>query len=192
MHRRCLRIPQSLATAGPHDFCRARPAECCTARRRWRHRGARDGFEVLFVEVTEDGYRCEGAVAALEGGCWAARYCIVLDRSWTTRLAQVSSLTAAGGWELRLEANGQGSWWKDGAPAADLDGCLDVDLEASVFTSALPVHRLRLAVGASADAPAAYARALEPRVERLEQYYTRLADEARRRRLSPRLRRGRR
>jgi hypothetical protein len=147
----------------------------------WQHRGLRDGFEVLFVHSTDDGHRCDGAVAALEGGSgWAVRYSVILDRSWTTRSAQVSTIATVGGWELRLEANGHGGWEVDGKPAPDLDGCLDVDLEASVFTNALPVHRLRLAVGAGAEAPAAYVRVLEPQIERLRQRYERLPDDGER------------
>jgi hypothetical protein len=148
----------------------------------WRHHGARDGFEVLFIRSMDDGgYHCSGEVAAVEGDAsWAVRYSVLLDRSWTTRLAHVSTLTVAGDWELRLEADGQGGWHVEGKLAPHLDGCLDIDLEASVFTNALPVHRLRLAIGESADAPAAYVRALEPRVERLEQRYVRLADECER------------
>jgi uncharacterized protein len=38
------------------------------------------------------------------------------------------------------------------------------------------VHRLRLEVGAGADAPAAFVRALDLRVERLEQRYARAAE----------------
>ena len=47
------------------------------------------------------------------------------------------------------------------------------------MTNALPVHRMGLRVGARASAPAAYARALDLRVERLEQDYVRTADESR-------------
>jgi hypothetical protein len=61
--------------------------------------------------------------------------------------------------------------------AAWLDGCLDVDLEASATTNALPIHRLGLSVGGRADAPAAYVRAPTLRVERLEQTYARLPDD---------------
>jgi hypothetical protein len=70
-----------------------------------------------------------------------------------------------------------GRWRVDGRPAPLLDGCTDADLEASAFTNALPVNRLGLEVGQRADAPAAYVRALDLRVERLEQQYTRLPDE---------------
>jgi hypothetical protein len=65
----------------------------------------------------------------------------------------------------------------NGTPASDLRGCIDVDLESSSFTNALPVHRLGLEVGQAADAPAVYVRALDLAVERLEQRYVRIEDE---------------
>jgi hypothetical protein len=132
---------------------------------------------VLFLRGSDDGYLCDGAVSAVEAGAgWAVRYLVRLDHSWTTRSAQISGLSTAGSWELRLDADGRGAWCIDGAPAPDLAGCLDIDLEASAFTNALPVHRLQLAVGETANAPAAYVRALEPHAERLEQQYERLSD----------------
>jgi hypothetical protein len=76
-----------------------------------------------------------------------------------------------------LEADGAGRWTVSGARAPGVDGCLDVDLEASSLTNAFPVHRLGLEVGQQADAPAAYVRALDLNVERLEQRYTRKPDD---------------
>ena len=76
-----------------------------------------------------------------------------------------------------LEADGAGGWTVNGAPAPELAGCLDVDLEASSFTNAVPVHRLGLEVGQEAAAPAAYVRALDLSVERLEQRYVRRPDD---------------
>ncbi len=69
----------------------------------------------------------------------------------------------------------------DGAPAPELDGCLDLDLESSSLTNAFPVHRLALRVGDRSDAPAAYVRATDLVVERLEQRYERVADQGDRR-----------
>jgi hypothetical protein len=150
----------------------------CPAAVAWRHRGARDGFEVVIVRGADDGYRFNGDVAAVEGGiAWAVRYSLLVDRSWKTQSAQVSSLSPSGAWERRIEADGRGGWHVDGESAPDLAGCLDVDLEASAFTNALPVCRLRLAIGDAADAPAVYVNAVEPRIERLEQRYERLPDD---------------
>jgi hypothetical protein len=47
------------------------------------------------------------------------------------------------------------------------------------MTNALPVHRMGLRVGARASAPAAYVRALDLSVGRLDQDYVRSADEGR-------------
>ena len=102
------------------------------------------------------------------------RYAIEVDADWATRRARVSSLVA----NRLLEADGDGHWLLDGEPAPHLDGVLDVDLESSALTNAFPVHRLGLRVGEEADAPAAYVRALDLRVERLEQHYVRLEDDA--------------
>lgn len=71
-----------------------------------------------------------------------------------------------------------GSWTVDGSSAEDLDGCLDIDLESSVLTNAFPVHRLQMAAGACADAPAALLGAGALDVRRIGQRYRRLRDHA--------------
>lgn len=148
------------------------------ARAAWRHRDAREGFEVVFARAAAGGYRIDGATAALEGDdAWCVSYDIALDAGWGTRRAEVSGTSAAGRADVVLESDGAGEWLVDGRPAAHLRGCRDVDLESSALTNAFPVHRLGLEVGESADAPAAYVRALDLRVERLEQHYVRLEND---------------
>lgn len=144
----------------------------------WRHLDARDGFEVVFPLAETSGYRFDGHSTAVEDGvAWSVGYEIVLDPNWATRAAHVVSRSEHDESEVRLERDASGLWRVDGRPAPHLDGCEDVDLEASAFTNAFPVRRLALLVGAWADAPAAYVRAPGLEVERLEQSYTRLPDE---------------
>src|SRR3954453_15836540 len=57
----------------------------------------------------------------------------------------------AGGW-----AGAAAPGRRPGRAPPPLDACLDVDLESSAMTNALPVHRLNLATGERAQAPAAY------------------------------------
>jgi hypothetical protein len=129
----------------------------------WRHLDARVGFEVVFLHREPGGYRLEGHATAVEHGvAWGVSY--VLTSELGTR-------------EVLLETDGEGGWRVDGRPAPLLDGCPDVDLEASAFTNAFPVNRLGLEVGQRADAPAAYVRAPGLEVERLEQSYARLPDD---------------
>ncbi len=144
----------------------------------WRHLDARVGFEVVFLRPERDGYRLEGHSAAVEGGvAWGIRYSVTVDTGWRTRAADIVSLSQLGTRELRLEVDASGGWRIDGRPGPQLGGCLDLDLEASAFTNAFPVHRLDLEVGQGADAPAAYVRSPTLDVQRLEQSYARLPDE---------------
>ena len=146
----------------------------------WRHRGARGGFEVVFVGDRDDGLLCEGHTAAIEEGRpLSVGYAIALDARWRTRWARVRGRSSRGERTVTIDADGEGRWRLDGAPAPHLDGCLDLDLESSSLTNAFPVHRPALPHGARAEAPAAYVRALGLDVERLEQTYSRIDDAAR-------------
>ncbi|MDQ6751720.1 MAG: putative glycolipid-binding domain-containing protein [Actinomycetota bacterium] len=143
----------------------------------WRHREARDGFEVVFLSPDGDGYCLDGDTTAVEGDDpWAVRYVIRVDQGWLTRGAYVTGRSRSGTHELTVESVEPGRWLINGEPAAHLGDCLDVDLESSALTNALPVRRLGLDVGDHADAPAAYIRASDLRVGRLEQRYVRLPD----------------
>jgi hypothetical protein len=143
----------------------------------WRHVGASDGFEVLFPRRDGDGVRLVGNSAVIEeGSAWSIRYELSIAADWTTRSARVTSVTRAGAADLLLEGDGTGSWRLNGDPAPELNGLLDVDLEGSVCTNFLPVRRFALGVGERTDAPAAYVRAEDLRVERLDQSYARIAD----------------
>lgn len=146
----------------------------------WRHQVARTGFEVAFFSAPRPPLRISGSTSAVEAGeAWAVDYEIELDARWRTTVARIAGRSAGGTWRRVLETDGGGRWLIDGAVAKGLEGCLDVDLESSVMTNTLPVHRDALALGCEASAPAAYVRAVGLGVERLEQSYRRLPDEDR-------------
>ena len=149
----------------------------------WQHRGARSGFEVVYFQARGNECHIEGWTTAIEDGqTWAVEYAIELDVTWATRSALIRGRSASGSRSVLLESAGPGRWLADAQCAPHLDGCLDVDLESSAMTNALPVRRLRLPAGGRAAAPAAYVRASDLAVERLEQTYARAADEGSRQR----------
>ncbi len=140
----------------------------------WEHLDGRVAFEVTFFAATPGGLRLEGSTTGVEDDrAWVVRYAIDVDDRWCTRRAEVWGRTASGPSHRLLETDGEGRWSVDGVPMAELDGCLDVDLEASACTNTLAVHRMALPIGGAAEAPAAYVRADGLAVERLEQRYDR-------------------
>jgi len=139
----------------------------------WRFVDAVDGFEVVYAQPG-----ClRGHTSAVEDGqAYAVRYEIAFDDRWRTREARVASDTVAGSRETLLISDGEGRWTVDGEPAPQLDGLIDIDIEASACTNTLPVHRLPLPLDEVTEAPAAYVRALDLPVIRLDQTYRRLDD----------------
>ena len=130
------------------------------------------------MQTVVDSFRFEGETVAVEDGQpWWVHYVIELSEAWYTRRALVSVRSPIAVRAIVLESDGDGHWRIDGRRQPYLDGCVDVDLEASAVTNTFPVHRLALGVGGVADAPAAYVRALDGKVERLDQRYQRLPDE---------------
>jgi uncharacterized protein len=143
----------------------------------WLHQEARKGFEVVYFTDTGDGHHIEGFTTADEDDhAWMVAYEIDVADDWRTRRALVTNRTVDGTRSTDLELD-EGRWRVDGIPVPLLDGCLDVDLESSAMTNAFPMRRMALAVGETSSAPAAYVRALDLSVERLEQTYTRMSDE---------------
>jgi len=141
----------------------------------WRLHEAHEGFEVVSIASDVHGTRLTGTSVGVEDGvAWSFRYDIEIDPTWHAGRGSIES--AAGG-RIELEADGPGRWLVDGVHDPSLDGCLDIDLEGSALTNTAPVHRLGLAVGDHAEAPAAYVRTNTLDVERLDQTYRRLPHE---------------
>jgi hypothetical protein len=139
----------------------------------WRFVGAVDGFEVVYPTPR----RLRGHTSAVEEGRpYAVTYDITLDDRWRTREARISNDTVDGQRSVVLLSDGEGRWTVDGVRAPHLDGLVDVDLEASACTNTLPVHRLPLLPREVVAAPAAYVRALDLSVSRLDQTYRRLGE----------------
>src|SRR6202453_4463878 len=137
----------------PVTFANLPPSAC------WLHQGLRSGFEVSYFTPGLRGLQIEGTTTGFQDGtAWVVSYDIELDHLWKTRRVRITSKTAQGSIEQYAESDGKGHWLIDGDEATPLDGCLDIDLESSAMTNALPVHRLSLVAGEDAAAPAAYVR----------------------------------
>jgi hypothetical protein len=124
--------------------------------------------EHLDLVQSPDGYRARSIV---DLGPERIEYAVDLAPDWT-----FAALVLRSSRGRRLDiARHDGAWTVDTEPRPDLDEAVDIDLSFSPFTNTLPVRRLSLADGESADIVTAYVEAGSFRVSADPQRYTRLA-----------------
>jgi hypothetical protein len=120
-----------------------------------------------------DGWQADGSmVAVFDGRAVRLTYRLLVDAAGATRALDVAD--AVGGATLALRGDGHGRWWDaDGAPVAELDDCIDVDISTTPLTNTLPVRRLRLTPGESAEIQVGYVDVPALTIQAVSQRYTR-------------------
>jgi uncharacterized protein len=115
-----------------------------------------ESLEHLVLELRDDGVHAYSIVIGeADGEPFLAQYFVTCDREWRTMSVELG-LLPAGGRAVALASDGNGNW-RDGArklPA--LNGAIDVDITCTPFTNTLPIRRLGLEAGQSADIVVAY------------------------------------
>lgn len=113
-----------------------------------------DGTQHLVMSSRHDGSFVDAVAISSDPHPFAAHYKIAMGADWLTRRVEVGLVGSDKA--LILEADGTGSWIKNGEPIPALDGVFEPDLSISPFTNTLAVKRLRLAKGESAEIRTAY------------------------------------
>jgi hypothetical protein len=116
------------------------------------------------------------AVFAYEGDPCLLNYQIRGDADWRTVAAAVTGWVGDRNVDVHLERDAADQWTLNGAPVPAVAGCLDLDLNFSPVTNLLPIRRLGLAVGQSAEVRAAWLRFPEFTLEPLPQVYRRTGE----------------
>lgn len=101
---------------------------------------------------------------------YAARYAIECDTGWRVRSVGVSLFGEQNG--IRLLSDGRGGWTDGSGTLSGLKGAIDVDIFPTPFTNTIPVRRLNLSAGQSADIIAAYITLPEMSITADPQRYT--------------------
>jgi hypothetical protein len=137
------------------------------------------GLEHLRLDIDEKTIRADGAIiAVLEEEAFRASYQITCDLDWRMRALRITASYPAAS-VLDLRADGDGHWFGEtGEPLPALDGCIDVDFAATPFTNTLPIRRLSLQLGESAEIAVVYIDAPTLEVMPVRQHYTRLDADA--------------
>ena len=135
-------------------------------------------FEHLRLRQAGAGIEADGLMVRHgDGTAGRFRYRIEGDGAWRLRKVLVSGEDAAPAVSLLSDGDGR---WRDGSGRAlpELDGCHDVDIQASPFTNTLAIRRLRLAPGQAAEICVAFVTVPELEVRVFRQRYTRLLGDA--------------
>jgi hypothetical protein len=134
------------------------------------------GSEVSTLEQRGQGWQLRGTVLlAHESGPARLEYGVDCDAAWNTRAAFVSGEAAGRAVNLRIQSRG-GKWYMNEVEQPAVAGCVDIDLGFSPSTNVLPIRRLQLAIGQSAEVRAAWLPYPALEFEVLEQVYTRVAE----------------
>lgn len=117
---------------------------------RWEDWSGRS-IQHLVLREGQDGIVAEAAILGLAGDFrFAAHLDIRCDTGWRVRRVSARLL----GEERRIDLSSDGAGhWRDaaGQPQPALDGCIDIDFPVTPFTNTLPIRRLGLRPGQSAD-----------------------------------------
>jgi hypothetical protein len=99
-------------------------------------------------------------------------YEITCDSNWNVKELSLT-LLSNNPKSMKIQADGQGHWsTHTGAPVPSLAGCIDVDISATPFTNTLPIRRLELRPGQSAELLVAYVLIPEMELMTYKQRYT--------------------
>lgn len=127
------------------------------------------GMEHLKLTRDEDGYLADGMYVGRNDDTvpYRLQYEVRIDHAWQMVSVKLQLMDGPDGPEELSLSVDENCRWKTGAgePMPALDGCHEIDIFATPFTNTLPIRRLGLAAGESAEISVAYfdAPGLEPR-----------------------------
>jgi hypothetical protein len=116
--------------------------------------GGEAGMEHVDIRPADGGLDISGVVIGREEDArFGLAYRLRLDHLWRTREAH---LRTTSGQVLHLESNGQGNWRENGRDQPSLQGCIDIDIQATPLTNTLPIRRLDWISGESVEVRLCY------------------------------------
>jgi hypothetical protein len=114
------------------------------------------------------------AVFSYEDKPYRLDYHILCDAGWNTLSAKVTGWLGDNPLEIEVSRDTDHGWWVNGVEHPAVAGCVDLDLNFSPSTNLIPIRRLGLAIGETAEVQAAWLRFPTFQLQPLQQVYRRL------------------
>jgi uncharacterized protein len=134
------------------------------------------GLEELHLVEDAHGIRADSFVmGSAKATPFRLAYQVRMDRLWQIQDCVLRLVRQDGEQEqsLRLSTDGQGHWTNGaGEVCSSLEGCLDLDISCTPFTNTLPIRRLALSPGESADLLVVYLAVPDLSLRPVRQRYT--------------------
>ena len=138
-----------------------------------RHDGT--GLDRAVIERGPEGLRISGtSLLVIDDAPFEIRYSVMADADGLTRVVGAHVQGPSNDRRLALTSDGEGTWSVSDEPILDLYGATDIDLGWTPATNTLPIIRLGLDVGETAQITAALVSFPEHHVERRTQTYERV------------------
>jgi len=145
----------------------------------WRRLDIPHWLDHCHLRGSKLGWSLEGTITGVQDDQpFRAQYRVTVDRLWRTRLGGVTVWRGAEQHGFKLGRSDEGEWtaFSSGAALDPLAGLIDVDISLTPATNTLPIRRLGLEVGESAETTAVWIRP-DLNIEPLPQRYTRTGEQ---------------
>ncbi len=134
------------------------------------------GHDAASVQMDDEGAVLSGMAAFHEGAPTALAYVVHVDREWKTTEGHVWGWRGHDAIDLRFHRDSAGTWTLNDELSPEVQGCMDLDLSFTPATNLLPLRRLSLRIGHSAEVRSAWLEWPEVRLTPLVQRYARRTD----------------
>jgi hypothetical protein len=134
------------------------------------------GHDAASLQPGSGGAVLSGMAVFHQGGPTALAYVVHAGPDWLTTLGHVWGWRGREPIDLLLRRNVDGTWTLNDVPGPAVQGCMDLDLSFTPATNLLPLRRLALAVGQSAEVRSAWLEWPEARLTPLVQRYSRRSE----------------
>jgi hypothetical protein len=131
------------------------------------------GHDAASLQMDGDGAVLSGMAAFHEGAPTALAYFVHADREWKTTEGHVWGWRGRDAIDVRLHRDSAGTWTLNDELCAEVQGCMDLDLGFTPATNLLPLRRLSLSIGQSAEVRSAWLEWPDVRLTPLVQRYAR-------------------
>jgi hypothetical protein len=129
-----------------------------------------DATEDATLRESREGIFVESIIRSRGQDNSTTRYTITGDVSWRVRKVEIELSRKEE--KLRLESDGLGRWSNESGAVPDLDGAIDIDISVTPFTNTLPIRRLGLDAGQSAEISVVYITVPDLNISLDNQRYT--------------------